>query len=299
MLEATGAKDVLARAPGAADETVGMLWALGLLGCVLPAVVIAALVLRLGDRVEPGFGLAAAVAAGAGTLLLPFATLFFAHALASALAFGAFAVLWLRRSGLLAGVLGGLAVVVDYPLALAVGILALYAVTRSRRSGGAYAIGAAVGVLPLLLYQWWAFGSPLRTAYEHQVVAGGASGHDVVGVHASGLSAPSARVAMELLFAQVGLLRLSPVLGLALVGLLLMYRRGFRAEAMTIAAIAIAYVAYDSGYFVPYGGFVPGPRLLVPMLPFLAVALAPAFKALPLTSLALGTISVGFLAVVT
>ena len=55
------------------------------------------LVWRLGDDVEPGRGIAAAVALGAATLVLPFATLFFSHLLAAALAFGAFAVLWSER----------------------------------------------------------------------------------------------------------------------------------------------------------------------------------------------------------
>ncbi|MEP7335695.1 MAG: hypothetical protein ABI717_07935, partial [Actinomycetota bacterium] len=157
-LDVTGLKERLARAPGASDETVGMLWALGLVGCVLPAFAIAVLVRRLGDRLESGYGALAAVTAGAGTLLLPFATVFFSHVLAAALAFGAFATLWLRGRlrwwGLLAGVFAGLSVVADYPLALAALIVGGYALSRSRRAGVEYAAGALVGVLPLLAYQW-------------------------------------------------------------------------------------------------------------------------------------------------
>jgi hypothetical protein len=298
-LDSTGLASLLAAAPGAADDTVGMLWSLGLLGCVLPAIAIAVLVRRLGDEVEPGFGLPAAIAAGAGTLLLPFATLFFAHVLAAALAFAAFAALWLRRSAVLAGVFAGLAVVADYPLALAGVILAAYAVMRSRRAGAAFAAGLSVGLLPLLLYQWWAFGSLIRSPYGSQVLVGGTTGHDVAGLHASGLSLPRPAVAVELLFAQVGLLRLSPVLALAVIGVVLMYRKGLRAEAVTIGSIAVLYLAYVSGYFVPFGGFVPGPRFLVPILPFLGVALAPAFKRLPLTSMALAALSIVLLTVVT
>jgi hypothetical protein len=78
-----------------------------------------------------------------------------------------------------------------------------------------------------------------------------------------------------------------------------MYRRGFRAEALTIGSLTAVYITYVAGYFVPFGGFVPGPRFLIPILPFLGVALAPAFKRLPLTSLALGAISVVLLTVIT
>lgn len=61
-----------------------------------------------------------------------------------------------------------------------------------------------------------------------------------------------------MLFAPVGLLRMTPLVGLGLVGTVLMYRRGFRAEAVTIASIAFEYLAYNSGYVVPFGGLVPG-----------------------------------------
>jgi hypothetical protein len=302
VLDVTGLKSAMAKAPGAANEAVGMLWALGLIGCVLPALGIALLVRRLGDVVEPGLGVLAAVAAGTGTLLLPFATLFFSHALAAALAFAAFALLWLRKPALAAGVLAGLAVVADYPLALAAVLVGLYALTRGLRSGALYAGGAVLGVLPLLAYNVWAFGSVTHLSYEDAVLVGGASGHDVLGANASGffgIGTPSFRAALELLFAPVGLLRLTPVVAAAAAGLVVLYRRGFRAEAVLIGGVALSYVVYNSGYFQPFGGFVPGPRFLVPILPFLGVALVGALRAFPLTTLLLAGISTALMTAVT
>jgi hypothetical protein len=92
---------------------------------------------------------------------------------------------------------------------------------------------------------------------------------------------------------------MSPVLALAAFGVVVLFRRGYRAEALVIGGVALSYLVYNSGYYQPFGGFVPGPRFLVPILPFLGVALAPAFRRLPLTSLSLGAVSIALLSAVT
>jgi hypothetical protein len=67
----------------------------------------------------------------------------------------------------------------------------------------------------------------------------------------------------------------------------LMHRRGHRAVAWTVGAVALAYFAYNAGYWQPFGGGTPGPRFLVPTLPFLALGLAFAYRRFPATTLAL------------
>jgi hypothetical protein len=124
----------------------------------------------------------------------------------------------------------------------------------------------------------------------------------VLGANASGffgVSTPSLPTMAELLFAPIGLIRLSPVLAAAGVGVALLYRRGQRAEAVLIAAVALGYLVYNSGYYQPFGGFVPGPRFLVPLVPFLGIPLALAFRRLPLTTAALSVVSIGLMAAVT
>jgi hypothetical protein len=299
VLDTLGIKEAVAKtAPGSTDRTVGMHWVLGLVGSVLPATAIALLVRRLAEQLEPGVGLLAAVSAGLGTLLLPFATLFFAHVLAAALAFGAFAMLWTRRAPALAGLLAGLAVTVDYPLALAAVILGGYA----RGRAPLYFLGVAAGILPLLAYQWWAFGSPTHLAYQDAVLTGGASGHDVIGANDRGffgVDGPDFVVGVELLFSPPGLFRKTPLVALGVFGTVLIYRRGLRAEAATIAAVAFAFLVYNAGYVTPFGGVTPGPRFLIPALPFLAVPLALAFRRLPLTTLAAAAVSGALMAAVT
>jgi hypothetical protein len=311
-LEGTGTLDLMARLPGLADEAVGALWALGLVGCVLPGALVLLLVARLGDLVAPGYGTAAAVAIGAGTLLLPFATLFFAHVLSAALGFAAFAALWLERErgnairpavALGAGVLAGLAVVAHYSLAVVAAIVGLYALTtRPRlRNGLLFGGGALAGVAPLALYNWWAFGSPAHLSYRGAVRAGGASGHDVLGANASGffgVGTPSLAEASELLFGKVGLVTLSPVVVASAAGLVLLFRRR-RAEALVVAGVALALIVCNSGYVDPLGGFSPGPRFLIPILPFLGVPVALALQRFPAASIALAAVSIALMVAVT
>src|SRR3954453_21717567 len=122
---------------GRIEQSTPIIWALGLVGNVLPALVLMLLVRWAAERIEPGYGTAAAVTLGLATLILPFSTLFFGHLLAVTLAFCPFVVLLRARSGTLraglagvAGVLAGFAVTVDYPLAVGTAALGVLALSR-------------------------------------------------------------------------------------------------------------------------------------------------------------------------
>ena len=47
-----------------------------------------------------------------------------------------------------------------------------------------------------------------------------------------------------------------------------------------ILGIAAVYFVYNSGYWLPFGGGTPGPRFLIPALPFVALGLATAYRRL-------------------
>ena len=84
------------------------------------------------------------------------------------------------------------------------------------------------------------------------------------------------------------------MLVLAIAGVVVLARdRGgrHRAEAGVIIAIALAYFVYNAGYWLPLGGGSPGPRFLFPILPFLALGLAIAWRRWPAVTLALTAIS--------
>ncbi len=280
-------------------QDTAMVWMLTLFGAVLPGIALLLLVRWAAERVEPGFGTAAAVTLGLGTIVMTFGGEYFSHIASAALGFGAFALLMREREGpgrigivAIAGLLAGLAVCFEYPLALLAAILFFYALARPQRvrRAGAFAAAAAVGAAPTLLYNLWSLGSPLRFAYSYAVSVPGRSGHEELGLNSSGffgITVPRPGAAIDLLLSGRGLLTLTPVLVMGVVGVIAMRKRGYRAEAALIGAVTALYFLYNSGYWQPLGGGTPGPRFLIPMLPFLALGLAPAYRRFPAITLGL------------
>jgi hypothetical protein len=154
------------------------------------------------------------------------------------------------------------------------------------------------GALPALAFNWWALGSPLRFAYSHAVAVQGLTGHAELGLNSNGffgIDLPRPGAAFDLLIASRGLLTLTPVLAMAVVGVVAMRRRGRAPEAAVIGAVCITYFVYNAGYWLPFGGGSPGPRFLIPALPFLAIGLAPAYRRMGALTLALAIPSVALM----
>jgi hypothetical protein len=289
------------------DETP-MVWTLTLVGAVVPAILLLLLVRWVGERIEPGYGTAAAITLGLGTIVMTFAAEYFSHVASAALGFAAFAILFREREGpprlapvALAGLAAGLAVTFEYPLGLLGIILFVYALSRSApRLPRAVAYGAAalVGAAPALAFNAWALGSPFDFAYSSAVDIQGHTGHAVLGLNDPGffgIGPPRPGAALDLLVASRGILTLTPVLVVAVVGAVLMRQGRRRAEANVVLAVAAVFFLYNSSYWLPFGGGTPGPRFLIPALPFLALGLAVAYRRLPALTLAMAIPSVVFM----
>ena len=253
--------------------------------------------------VRPPAALAAMLVYGLGTLAFPYSSQFYSHQMAASAMFAAFFLLWRvvkeegrPREAWLAGSLVGLAVITEYITIVLALLLLVWTVYHQRRLGTAARV--SVSALPWGLvaaaYHLAAFGTPLPVGYTHAV--------HFADVHAQGfmgLTTPTWTALYGITLSPYrGLLFLSPVLVLSLLGLCLMWRAGQRSVVVLVAVWSASLVLYNASYVVWDGGYAIGPRHLVPMLPFACVPLAWALErasshlALRVTAWALGAVSV-------
>ena len=135
---------------------------------------------------------------------------------------------------------------------------------RARARRGRRAAGAASSAR----YDWLAFGAPWRLSYRYTSnIFTSQQQQNLFGV---GL--PTGHGIWTLLLDGHGLLLVSPVLVIAVAGLVL-FRRRQRLEATVAAVIALVFAVYTAGYFLPNGGLSPGPRFATAALPFLLLGL--------------------------
>jgi hypothetical protein len=262
------------------------LWAVRVLGSGVAFLLCALLVGRVAEGLAPGWGGPTLVAYALGTLAAPFAATTFDHVTAGALGFGAFLLAWGRRVEL-AGLAAGTAVAFEYQTALIAAVLACYVALSGVRPLLRFLVASLPPVALLGAYQWAAFGSPLHTPYRY--IANDYTAEQASGFF--GIHLPRLHAVHEVIIGNGGLLVISPVVVAAAAGLVLV-GVNHRAEAIVCATITILFLLLSFGYFLPYGGLSPGPRFLIPALPFLMVGLAPAFARLPIVTALLTAASV-------
>ncbi len=213
---------------------------------------------------SPGEALAAAALLGAASPWLPYSRSLFSETSAGLfLALAAWALA--SRQALLCG----LAVVAAAAIKPALGVVALglfcaLLLERRRRDALVLAAVSALGGAALVACNLWLAGVP---------VIGGAKGYVV----AQGGSGVGSSVADALVSQTHGLLLFAPWTALALIGMVLAFRRQPQpgAPVALVRALALgsaSYLAVLLSSAFASGGFAYGPRQLVPLLPWLALA---------------------------
>jgi hypothetical protein len=248
-----------------------------------------------------GAGWPAAIATAATgaltTLILKYATLLYSHITGAAFVTGALAAVLLaerseryHRSLLaLGGLLLGYSAVAEYPNLLLIAPVGAYVLWRWLRPVGrgpqlpstvhrlpstAFALGWLGPVMLLLGYNWAVFGRPWHTSYTYQYYFTWSRSVSTTYILQPGYVAEGLR---WLLVGPAGLFTVTPVLLLALWGLVLLARRA-PARALLIVGVVLIILLPTAAHRTYKGGGSQDTRYLLAIVPPLLAPLATWFE---------------------
>lgn len=248
-------------------------------------------------RVGAASALLATYAVFLGTITFPYATAIFAHAGTIGLLSIALWAALERPTPLrddLAGLCGGLAVASEYPAIIPAAALGMYLLHKDPMRGWRYALWMIPGALLILGKNYLITGSPLAISYGSNPAF-----PRITAANAFGFTWPEPARMRQLLWGEYrGLLFWSPVLVMAVPGVVLWYRRERAVALLIVAVFALVWLQVAS-FYSWFGGYAVGPRYLAPAIPFVGLAAACGIARFPIPGAVLTMLSITLMSLVT
>jgi hypothetical protein len=227
---------------------------------------------------QPVHAFVVALIYGVGTIAFPYSGVLYQHQLAAFGLFVSFYLLWrvIYETANLrwlwaVGVLFSFAIITEYPVVPALGILFLWAAYKMPNRLALYRVILAAIPLGLLFaaYNYAIFQTPMPVGYEYST-----AWQDVHSVGFLSLTIPNPATLFGLTFSPFrGIFVLSPALLLCIPGVFILWRsaRPYRSGLIAALLVVVFFFVYNSSSAMWWGGFTIGPRYLIPMLPFAAL----------------------------
>ena len=250
------------------------LWWVTFWSALVPLMVLLVLMIFMCARHQLRYGLVAVVSLGLCTMVLPHSVNLFGHVMCAAFAYGAWFVLDREPVSatrlFAAGALAATAVTIEYEAGIILLVLAGYALVRERGR----VLWFVAGTVPLFAFLGWyqarAFGAFWHTpsTYYAGVIGGTSKG---------GYSTPTLHNLVDIFVGRRGLIIGAPI---AIVGIVAAVWLGrtttgvMRWHAVVGLAVIVPYLILVAGWSGTPILEEPGPRYLIPALPFLAVPVA-------------------------
>lgn len=232
-----------------------------------------------------------------GTITFPYATALFSHAgTIGLLAIALWAALTSpsTKRDLMSGAAAGLAVASEYPALLPGAAIGLYLAAKDVTRFWRFCLATLPAAALIVLNNHAISGSPFTLSYGSNPLF-----PEITAASSYGFSTPDLSAIRAVLWGEYrGLLFWSPVLAMAVVGFVEMFRADRAIAVMTTAACAMVLLQV-SAFYTWFGGNAIGPRYLAPAIPFFGLASAYGIRRLPELGLILVSASVALMLMVT
>lgn len=231
-----------------------------------------------------------------GTITFPYATAMFGHAgTIGLLAIAMWAMFRdTTRHDYYAGLAAGLAVATEYPAVIPCAAIGLYLTHAGPIRAWRYGLALIPAALLILTNNFLISGSPFSIGYGSNPAF-----PEITSSNSFGFNLPDPEALRHLVWGEYrGLFFWSPVLLMAVPGLVRLFREDRRAAWVVV--IVCAFIMLQVGSFYSwFGGNAVGPRYLAPALPFVGLAAAYGIKQFPIPGALVALGSIAFVGLVT